>query len=166
MPNGNLHKRFALPQKVVTHLFVGEVSGNSFGGMHSEAVKSIGGDIRLKDGWPAGQLARRQAGLSYWANVEVRINGTWYGPGMSSFFPWPQAAPRWTKDNIIMWIEQAMTNPADKDRSSRDAWTQSPRAIRKTDTGGMLQGIRINKIPCKVLYQDGVIASIYPKVPD
>jgi hypothetical protein len=85
---------------------------------------------------------------------------------MSSFFPRPGAGSRWTKENIVRWIEQALTNPKDKDRSSREMWTSRPRAIRKTDTGRPLERIRISNIPCVVQHQEGEIASIYPIVPD
>ena len=67
--------------------------------------------------------------------------------------------------DIIRWTEQALTNPKDKDRPTRKGWETSPRALRKTYTGRALERIQVNKVPCKVQYQAGEIASIYPIVP-
>ena len=159
-------RRFSLSADVIKHIFEGEISDNNFAGLHSEAVKSIeNGGIKIHNGWPAGQLDRRTGGKSYCANIEVKIDGKWYEPGFSSFFPKPGAGSSWTKENIIRWTEQALTNPKDKDRPTREGWETSPRAIRKTDTGRALERIRVNKVPCKVQYQAGEMASIYPIVP-
>ena len=161
-----LKKRYSLPGGVATHLFEGEISGNSFGGLHSEAVKNIdNGGIRLSGGWPPGQLARRTAGKSYWANIEVKIGGKWYGPGMSSFFPLPGRGNHWDKDTIIRMIEQSLTDPTDAARSSREEWTSSPRAVRKGDDKKALKIIKVGGVRCKVQHQEGGIVSIYPLVP-
>jgi Bacterial EndoU nuclease len=98
--------------------------------------------------------------MSYWANIRVRIGNAWYGPGMSSFFPW-----KWKQEDIVRWIEQALTSPPDSDRPTRQDWTTNPRAIRRTDTGGQLRKIIVNRVSCSVLYQGREIASIYPNVP-
>jgi hypothetical protein len=52
---GELKKRYTLSGDVIRHIFEGDISGNSFGGLHSEAEKSIeNGGIRLSGGWPPG----------------------------------------------------------------------------------------------------------------
>jgi hypothetical protein len=162
----SLKKRYSLPGKVITHIFEGEVSGNNFAGFHSEAVKSIeDGDVEVTS-WFPGQQQRRREGKSYKANVKVKIDGKWYGPGFSSFFPRAGAGSDWTKDNIIRWLEQGLTNPKDKDRPSRGAWKDNPRAIRKSDTGTPVERVKVNGVTCEIQYQGKNIASIYPIVPD
>jgi hypothetical protein len=37
MATSNLKKRYTLSESVITHIFEGEVSGNTFAGLHSEA---------------------------------------------------------------------------------------------------------------------------------
>lgn len=163
----NVKKRYSLSEKLLTHLFEGEVSGNSFGGLHSEAVKSVdNGKVQVHGGWPDGQRERREAGKSYWANVKVNIDGTWYGPGLCSFFPLPRYNRAFDRDTLIRMIEQTLTAPADTIRSHKEEWITNPRKIRGGPTiGAQLQYVRVKGLRCRIQYQGGTLASIYPIVP-
>ena len=82
------------------------------------------------------------------------------GPVLKSMFP-----KNWREADIIRWIEQALTDPKDQNRPSRESWTTSPRSLRSTNVPGQqLSRIKINKVSCTVLYQNGAIASIYPNI--
>lgn len=165
-----LKKRWTLPAGVITHIFDGEPSGNSFAGFHSEAIKSrANGKVEI-DGQPnPEQLQRWQDGKTYKLKVKIKLGnggGFCQTAGVSTFFPDP-AKPKgkdWSKENIIRWIEQALTNPDDSARSSREEWTETPRSIRTTGLVGAqdLKSIRVNGVRCHVIYTAGKIASIYP----
>ncbi len=164
--SGTLKKRWSLPDSVIRHIFEGDVNGSTFSGFHSEAVKRFNDNVRTLAMQDAGQTERRLRGDIYKMNVEVKIDGKWYGPKVSTFFPHPDKTykgRKFTKDNIVLWIEQSLTKHSDKDRPDRSSWTTNPRQIAKTDTKGDIVRIRIGGVPCHVLYQSGVgIASIYP----
>lgn len=162
-----LKKRWTLPESVITHIFLGETSGNSFGGFHSEVEKSIDNGKMMVDGQPdPEQLRRREAGLTYKLKVKIKLGDSFcHTGGISTFFPNPKFAPSkiWTKANIIRWMEQALTDPSDSVRCSRAAWESDKRKIRGTEIVGQeLAKIRVNKVSCHVLYSGGAIASIYP----
>jgi len=163
----NLKKRWTLPDSVITHIFTGEPSGNSFAGFHSEAEKSLDNGQLLLVGQPdPEQMRRREEGKTYKLRVRIRVDGAFCATGgVSTFFPNPKKpnGNRWTKENIIRWIEQGLTNPNDSVRSSRAEWESRPRGQRGAGVVGQaLTKIRVNGISCHVLYQNGVVASIYP----
>lgn len=165
--SGDLKKRWTLPDSVIRHIFSGETSGNSFGGFHSEVEKSLDNGGMQIDGQPnPEQMLRREEGKTYKLKVKIKLNGTFCTTGgISTFFPNPKFpnAKRWTKENIILWIEQGLTDPNDSVRSSRAEWESQPRGQRGTGVVGQaLTKIRVNGISCHVLYQSGAVVSIYP----
>lgn len=165
--SGNLKKRWTLPDSVVTHIFTGEPSGNTFAGFHSEADKSLdNGDMVIVGQPNPEQMRRRDEGKIYKLKVKIKFNGAFCATGaVSTFFPNPQKphGQRWTKENIVRWIEQGLTDPNDSVRSSRAAWESQPRGQRGSGVVGQaVTKIRVNGISCNVLYQNGVVASIYP----
>ena len=158
-------KRYSLSDKVVTHIFEGEfgTDGSSLSGFHAEAVKNIENNkVKLVGGWPPGQLDRRNSGKTYWAKVKVKIGDKWTGAKASSFFPKPGAGSKWTRDYIILKLEQALTSPTDNIRSSREAWDKEPRELRKIDGTKQLKTIRASGVTCAVTQNAGEIATIYP----
>lgn len=168
MPNGKIKKRYSLPEKVIKHIFEGEVKESEpgkFAGFHSEVKKSKeGGDVKIVS-IPGDENAKRTSGdKPYKARVQVKIGGSLKGPTAGtekSFFP-----KKWTQEKIVLWIEQALTSPGDSARCSHKDWLENPRQIRTTGVRGqVLDTIRINKVVCTVLYEDAQIASIYPRLP-
>jgi hypothetical protein len=161
-----LKKRWSLPASVIRHIFEGDINDGALSGFHSEAVKHFSDNVRTLAMQDAEQTRRRLSGQPYKMSVEVKIGETWYGPKVSTFFPHPDKTYKgckFTKDNIVRWIEQALTKHSDKDRPDRASWTTNPRKMAKTDTGRDIVRIRIGGVPCHVLYQSGVgIASVYP----
>ncbi len=155
-----LKKRYSLSQQVITHIFDGEVSGNSFSGFHSEARKNEKNKKMIIHDIKGDQMTNRLNNRPYKAWIKINIDGKMLGPVEKSMFP-----KDWSEKNIIRWMEQALTDHKDKCRPSREAWTTQPRALRSTGVAGQqLSRIKISKVSCTVLYQDGKIASIYPDV--
>lgn len=172
--SGNLKKRWTCPASVITHIFDGEDKGAGLVGFHSEADKSLDNQKMRISGQPDPvQMQRRMNGEVYQLKVEVLIGAKWSGPKVTTFFPHPRRPPHpdraegnrgacFTKENIIRWIEQALTKHGDSDRSSRAEWSSRPRAIAVADTGGKVEHIKINGVSCKVQYEGEAIASVYP----
>lgn len=155
-----LKKRYSLSQDVITHIFDGEVSGNSFSGFHCESRKNPANRQMVIHQISGEQNANREANRPYKAQVKINVGGTMKGPELKSIFP-----KNWKEADIIRWMEQALTDPRDKCRPSRAAWTTTPRSLRSTGIPGQqLAKIKINKVSCIVLYQGGEIASIYPNI--
>ena len=155
-----LKKRYSLSEQVITHIFDGEVSGNSFSGFHSEARKNPTNGRMIISQISGDQNANREANRPYRAQVRISVGGSMRGPVLKSMFP-----KNWHEADIIRWMEQALTDPTDKNRPSRESWTTTPRALRSTGIPGQqLSKIKINKVSCTVLYQNGAIASIYPDI--
>ncbi len=168
MPKTKIKKRYSLPQKVIEHIFEGEVKEsepNNFAGFHSEASKSQeNGNVSIVS-IPGDEDAKRKSGdKPYKARVRVKIGGSLKGPTTGtekSFFP-----KKWSQKKIVVWIEQALTSPGDSARCSHKDWLENPRQIRTTRIQGqVLDTIRINKVVCTVLYEEAQIASIYPRLP-
>lgn len=155
-----IKKRYSLSQNAITHIFDGEVSGNSFSGFHSEARKNLANGRIVIAQISGDNLVRRNANQPYKAQISISLGGKMRGPELKSMFP-----KDWSEANIIRWMEQALTNPDDSVRPSREAWTAQPRSLRSAGiVGQQLARIKINKVSCIVLYQDGAIASIYPNI--
>ncbi len=174
----SVKKRWTCPEAVIAHIFDGEPKGGTYAGLHSEAVKSLeNGKLRISGQPDPDQWQRRMNGEVYRLNVEVQINGKWYGPDKTTFFPHPTRQPhpnrrndgevdnrgaRFTKDNIILWIEQALTRHKDSIRTLAEDWETDPRKIARTDSGGDVERIKINGVSCVVLYTDHTVASVFP----
>jgi|GEM_PF-3790794 len=165
-----LKKRFSLPQSVIDHIFEGDKKGSEFSGFHSEAEHKVDDPVKPYakfDGQlsAAMQLARDE-GKPYQAMVKLAKGGDWTTAKLCTLFPNPHKAKgkKWTKDYIILKIEQALTDPADSVRHSRAAWESQKRGIRTTGIQGAqdLVRIRVAGISCHVQYTDGVITSVYP----
>ena len=155
-----LKKRYSLSPNVITHMFDGEVSGNSFSGFHSEARKNVTNGRMVLSQIDGPNQLKRNDNKPYNARVSISVGGTTRGPELKSMFP-----KNWSEANIIRWIEQALTDPNDTARPSRAAWTTEPRSLRRTGiVGQQLARIKINKVSCIVLYENGQIASIYPNI--
>lgn len=155
-----LKKRYSLPQSVITHVFDGEVSDNSFSGFHSEARKNQQNGRMVITQISGDDAVKRNANKPYRAYVSIQVGGQLRGPELKSMFP-----KNWREADIIRWAEQALTDPRDSARPSREAWTTEPRSMRSTGiVGQQLARIKINKVSCIVLYQGGEIASIYPNI--
>jgi hypothetical protein len=169
-----LKKRWSCPDRVVTHIFEGELNDGVLKGFHSEAVKSIeNGQVRVVGQPDATQWNNRLTGRVYQLYVEVKFGASWKGPKTSTFFPHPLKEPhpdrleknqgaKFTKANIVTWIEQALTKHTDSDRPSREAWTDQPRAIARHNNVADLDRIKINGVSCHVEYDPQGIASVYP----
>ena len=155
-----LKKRYSLSSEVITHIFDGEVSDNSFSGFHSEARKNLINGRMVITQISGTEQINRDANKPYKARVSISVGGRMRGPELKSMFP-----KNWSESDIIRWMEQALTSPSDSARPSRDAWSTTPRSLRTTGVSGQqLSRIKINKVSCIVLYQGGQIASIYPNI--
>ena len=163
MATAKIKKRYSLPDDVIRHIFEGDADGNDFAGFHSEVVKSFENGNVQHVTIPGDELLKRNANKPYKAYVRVKIGGAFKGPTVGrekSFFP-----KNWKKDDIVRWIEQALTDPGDKCRSSHQDWLDNPRQIRSTGVvGQVLDTIRVNKVTCSILYEGGEIASVFPKI--
>lgn len=170
-----LVKRWTLPDSVLDHIVKGDVSGTSHVGFHTEAEYSLENKKLAFDPPLDGiQAQRRSDGKSYWGKAILTATGEPLNAGhirarsakASGFFPHPKFATDkpWNRAYIKLKIEQALTSPGDTSRKSRQAWTDQPRQIRLTDTKAPLKTIRVSGILCGVIYQQGVVESVYPIV--
>ena len=176
MPNGtpNLTKRWTLPDSVLDHLVSADISSKSHVGLHTEAKLSVeNGKLLFYPALDAVQAQRRTAGKSYWGHAVLAADRSAINIGSmgvrkskaSGFFPHPTYADKaWDEAYIKLKIEQALTSPGDTSRKSRQAWTDQPRQIRLTDTKAPVKTIRVSGILCGVIYQQGVVESVYPIV--
>ena len=164
-----MSKRFTLSTAVIEHIFRGDNNNGSLSGFHSEAR----GDATLL--FAGDNQQRRQDGLTYVAWATVTVDGTQLGPKKSSFFPHPENRntridnPQlWTEENTKLWLEQGLTssNPTHAAMSANTLHYQRP--LRQPFTAGVgasFRKFKANRVTCYILYQGGVIASIFPHAP-
>lgn len=149
-------KRYQLPAEAITHIFEGEVDGGNFTGFHSEQVKNEGNDrLEVVSILHAQSLRRNTGTQAYYMNVKVKFGAAWKGPALGlrkSFFP-----TDWTQDQIVRWIEQALTHPG-RARHNREDWQARPERELLVHN----DHIRVNGVRCRVQYNGNVVDSVYP----